>query len=157
MEAGSVILYRSSPSQKAELVALVKKMAGSKKVCAIGDGANDVMMLQKADLGVGIMGKEGNQASQFADFGIPSFKDLRRLLFWHGSPFGARLTNFVNSIMFKNFMIVTAVVLDQFYRGFSGYFEIPDLLLALFQINMCLILQASYVLVHKDVLYGKYG
>jgi len=70
LEADSVILYRSSPSQKAELVDLMKKSTNQKKFCAIGDGANDVMMLQKADVGIGIMGKEGNQASSFADFGV---------------------------------------------------------------------------------------
>lgn len=107
-------------------------MAGKKKVCAIGDGANDVMMLQKADVGIGIMGREGNQASQFADFAVAQFKDLRRLVFWHGSPFGGRLPRFVNSILFKNFMVITTVVVDQFYSGFSGYFQVPDLLLALF-------------------------
>jgi hypothetical protein len=37
------------------------------------------------------MGKEGNQASAFADYAIPRFKDLRRMLFWHGSSFGYKL------------------------------------------------------------------
>jgi phospholipid-translocating ATPase len=83
----------------------MKKMCKRKKICAIGDGANDVSMLQKADVGVGIMGNEGNQASQFADFGVAQFQDLRRLAFWHGSLFGGRQTNFVNSILFKVFVI----------------------------------------------------
>jgi magnesium-transporting ATPase (P-type) len=34
------------------------------------------------------MGKEGNQASAFADYAIVKFRDLRRLLFWHGRDFG---------------------------------------------------------------------
>jgi phospholipid-translocating ATPase len=38
----------------------MKKLAGEKRICAIGDGANDVLMLQRADVGIGIMGKEGN-------------------------------------------------------------------------------------------------
>jgi phospholipid-translocating ATPase len=68
--ADSVILYRSSPSQKAELLRMVKLLAKGRQICAVGDGANDVMMLQQADVGIGIMGKEGNQASQFADFAV---------------------------------------------------------------------------------------
>jgi P-type E1-E2 ATPase len=41
--------------------------------CAIGDGGNDVNMIQSASIGVGIMGKEGNQAAQFSDYAIPNF------------------------------------------------------------------------------------
>jgi P-type E1-E2 ATPase len=66
-----VILYRSSPLQKAELVDLMKSLIGGKKTCSIGDGANDVNMIQRAHVGIGIMGKEGNQAAQFADFSVP--------------------------------------------------------------------------------------
>ena len=59
--ADAVILYRSSPSQKAELTTFMRKLAGLKKrICTIGDGANDVLMLQRANVGIGIMGREGN-------------------------------------------------------------------------------------------------
>ena len=67
----------------------------NKTTLAIGDGANDVNMIQSAHIGVGIMGKEGSQASSFADFAICKFKFLRRLLFWHGSNFGYNLTSFM--------------------------------------------------------------
>ena len=40
---------------------------------AVGDGGNDVNMIQTASIGVGIMGKEGNQAAQFSDYSIPNF------------------------------------------------------------------------------------
>ena len=73
MNATSVIFYRSSPSQKAELVKLIKKITKNKKICAIGDGSNDVNMIEIADIGIGIKGNEGLQASIFADFSIPEF------------------------------------------------------------------------------------
>ena len=60
LNADSVILYRSSPLQKAELVEYMKILVNGKKTCSIGDGANDVNMIQKAHVGIGIMGKEGN-------------------------------------------------------------------------------------------------
>ena len=72
MGAESVIMYRSSPAQKAELVKLIKKKTG-KKTLAIGDGANDVNMIISAHVGVGILSKEGNQASSFADYAMPDF------------------------------------------------------------------------------------
>ena len=73
MEAQSVIVYRSSPAQKAQVVKLVKLEAPNKKTLAVGDGANDVSMIISADIGVGILSKEGNQASSFADYSMPDF------------------------------------------------------------------------------------
>jgi phospholipid-translocating ATPase len=54
------------------------------RTCSIGDGGNDVGMIQEAHLGVGIVGKEGKQASLAADFSILEFKCLKLLLLWHG-------------------------------------------------------------------------
>jgi P-type E1-E2 ATPase len=44
------------------------------KMLAIGDGANDVAMIQAADIGVGIMGKEGRQAVNNSDYSIGQFR-----------------------------------------------------------------------------------
>lgn len=60
MKASSVIVYRCSPAQKAEIVTLVKTRVKDSITLAIGDGANDVNMIQQAHVGIGIMGKEGN-------------------------------------------------------------------------------------------------
>ena len=70
---------------------MIRSNLKGKKTLAVGDGANDVNMIQSAHIGFGIMGKEGNQASSFADYAVPRFKDLRRALFWHGSSFGLKL------------------------------------------------------------------
>jgi phospholipid-translocating ATPase len=79
----AVIACRVSPIQKAELANLVKSYSG-KRICCIGDGGNDVSMIQAADVGVGIVGKEGKQASLAADFSILQFRFLTKLLVWHG-------------------------------------------------------------------------
>lgn len=55
-----------------------------KRTAAIGDGGNDVGMILEANVGVGIVGKEGKQASLASDFSITEFKNLRRLVLWHG-------------------------------------------------------------------------
>jgi phospholipid-translocating ATPase len=49
-------------------------------VLCIGDGGNDVSMIQAADVGVGIVGKEGRQASLAADFSVMQFSHLTKLL-----------------------------------------------------------------------------
>ena len=54
------------------------------RTCSIGDGGNDVGMIQEAHLGVGIVGKEGKQASLAADFSILEFRSLKLLMLWHG-------------------------------------------------------------------------
>jgi phospholipid-translocating ATPase len=79
----TVVACRCSPTQKAEVATLIKEFT-KKRVCCIGDGGNDVSMIQAADVGVGIVGKEGRQASLAADFSIEHFFHLTKLLVWHG-------------------------------------------------------------------------
>ncbi|KAK0727353.1 hypothetical protein B0T26DRAFT_694244 [Lasiosphaeria miniovina] len=79
----TVVACRCSPTQKAEVARLIKEYT-KKRVCCIGDGGNDVSMIQAADVGVGIVGKEGRQASLAADFSIEQFHHLTKLLVWHG-------------------------------------------------------------------------
>ncbi|KAF4120809.1 phospholipid-translocating ATPase [Geosmithia morbida] len=79
----TVVASRCSPTQKAEVALLIKEFT-KKRVCCIGDGGNDVSMIQAADVGVGIVGKEGRQASLAADFSIEHFCHLVKLLVWHG-------------------------------------------------------------------------
>lgn len=79
----AVIACRCSPQQKADVAIEIRRVTG-KRVCCIGDGGNDVSMIQCADVGVGIVGKEGKQASLAADFSIDQFCYLTKLLLWHG-------------------------------------------------------------------------
>ena len=50
----------------------------------MGDGGNDVGMILESNVGIGIVGKEGKQASLAADFSINQFSFLKRLILWHG-------------------------------------------------------------------------
>ncbi|CAI9715878.1 probable phospholipid-transporting ATPase IIB isoform X2 [Octopus vulgaris] len=78
-----VVVCRCSPTQKADIVKLLKLHIG-KIVCAVGDGGNDVSMIQAADAGIGIVGKEGKQAALAADFSINQFSYIGHLLMVHG-------------------------------------------------------------------------
>lgn len=79
----AVIACRCSPTQKADIARLIRTYT-KKRIACIGDGGNDVSMIQAADIGVGIVGKEGKQASLAADFSIMQFAHLTKLLVWHG-------------------------------------------------------------------------
>ena len=79
----AVIACRCTPTQKADVATLIRQYT-RKRVACIGDGGNDVSMIQAADIGIGIVGKEGRQASLAADFSITQFHHLTKLLVWHG-------------------------------------------------------------------------
>ena len=82
--APCVCVCRCSPTQKAEIAKALKEYTGGKRICGIGDGGNDVGMILESDVGVGIEGKEGMQASLAADFSLKEFGQLRKLVLWHG-------------------------------------------------------------------------
>mmetsp|Transcript_16504 Transcript_16504/g.29748 ORF Transcript_16504/g.29748 Transcript_16504/m.29748 type:complete len:1065 (-) Transcript_16504:24-3218(-) len=79
----AVVCCRVSPTQKTQIVEAMK-LHEKLRICSIGDGGNDVGMIQSAHVGIGIEGKEGKQASLAADFSIMEFRSLNQLLLWHG-------------------------------------------------------------------------
>ncbi|KAI6203336.1 Phospholipid-translocating P-type ATPase, flippase family protein [Aphelenchoides besseyi] len=97
----AVVCCRMTPSQKAEVVKMVKSLS-SDVVLAIGDGGNDVAMIQAAHVGVGISGNEGMQASLAADYSIAQFHFLQRLLFVHGVLCYRRTTKAMFYSCYKN-------------------------------------------------------
>lgn len=82
--ADSVICCRASPSQKAGLVHHIRTRVKRSVTLAIGDGANDIAMIQEAQVGIGITGKEGLQAARTSDYSIAQFRFLAKLLLVHG-------------------------------------------------------------------------
>ncbi|CAO2187968.1 unnamed protein product [Urochloa humidicola] len=101
VNCASVLCCRISPKQKALVTRLVKNRTG-KTTLAIGDGANDVGMLQEADIGVGISGAEGMQAVMASDFAIAQFRFLERLLLVHGHWCYRRIAAMICYFFFKN-------------------------------------------------------
>uniref|UniRef100_A0A2P2MSF1 Phospholipid-transporting ATPase n=1 Tax=Rhizophora mucronata TaxID=61149 RepID=A0A2P2MSF1_RHIMU len=96
-----VLCCRVAPLQKAGIVDLIKSNTDDMTL-AIGDGANDVSMIQMADVGVGICGQEGRQAVMASDFAMGQFRFLKRLLLVHGH---------------WNYQRVGYLVLYNFYRN----------------------------------------
>lgn len=97
IHAPAVVCCRVSPTQKTQIVECLK-LYTDKRLCSIGDGGNDVGMIQAAHMGIGIEGKEGKQASLAADFSINEFCALNTLILWHGRNSykrTAKLSNFV--------------------------------------------------------------
>ena len=98
----AVICCRVSPLQKALVVKLVKKYQKESILLAIGDGANDVSMIQAAHIGIGISGVEGLQAARSADVSIAQFRYLRKLLLVHGAWSYHRVSKTILFSFYKN-------------------------------------------------------
>lgn len=115
----AVICCRVSPLQKALVVKLVKRHLKS-ILLAIGDGANDVSMIQAAHVGVGISGVEGLQAARSADIAIGQFRYLRKLLLVHGAWSYQRVSKVILYSFYKNIAMFMTQFWYSFQNGFSG-------------------------------------
>ncbi|CAL5032749.1 unnamed protein product [Urochloa decumbens] len=118
MLSRTAICCRMTPLQKAQLVAILKSVGYL--TLAIGDGGNDVRMIQEANVGVGISGREGLQAARAADYSIGKFKFLKRLILIHGR-YSYNRTAFISQYSFyKSLLICFIQILFAFLSGLSG-------------------------------------
>ncbi|KAJ2744268.1 phospholipid transporting ATPase [Coemansia sp. BCRC 34301] len=114
----SVLCCRVSPLQKALVVRLVKEGLGT--LClAVGDGANDVSMIQEADVGIGISGEEGLQAVMASDYSIAQFRFLQKLLLVHGRWAYLRITSMVLNFFYKNVVFTVSLFWFQLFCQWS--------------------------------------
>lgn len=90
------------------------------RTLAIGDGANDVSMIQAADVGIGISGQEGMQAVMASDFALSRFKFLERFLLVHGHWSYDRLANMVLYFFYKN---AVSIFVETCHRIFEFLFS----------------------------------
>lgn len=118
-QCNSVICCRVSPSQKAQVVKVVKENLGVMTL-AIGDGANDVAMIQAANIGVGIAGEEGRQAVMSSDYAIGQFRFLTRLLLVHGRWSYKRLAEMVPCFFYKNVVFTMTCFWYGIFNDFDG-------------------------------------
>ncbi|KAI1322811.1 phospholipid-translocating P-type ATPase [Xylariaceae sp. FL0255] len=114
----AVICCRVSPLQKALVVKLVKKYS-DEVLLAIGDGANDVSMIQAAHIGVGISGMEGLQAARSADISIGQFRFLRKITLVHGAWSYQRVSKTILFSFYKNIVLY----MTQFWYAFQNVFS----------------------------------
>ncbi|XP_072567472.1 phospholipid-transporting ATPase IB isoform X3 [Paramormyrops kingsleyae] len=115
----AVICCRVSPLQKSEIVDMVKTHVNAITM-AIGDGANDVGMIQTAHVGVGISGNEGMQATNSSDYSIAQFSYLEKLLLVHGAWSYTRVTKCILYCFYKNVVLYIIELWFAFVNGFSG-------------------------------------
>ncbi|CAN1258530.1 Phospholipid-transporting ATPase 1 [Linum perenne] len=113
-----VLCCRVAPLQKAGIVALVKNRT-SDMTLSIGDGANDVSMIQMADVGVGICGQEGRQAVMASDFAMGQFRFLVPLLLVHGHWNYQRMSYMILYNFYRNAVFVLVLFWYVLFTAFT--------------------------------------
>ncbi|EEB07789.1 P-type ATPase [Schizosaccharomyces japonicus yFS275] len=129
----SVLCCRVSPAQKASVVEMVKNGLGVMTL-SIGDGANDVAMIQKADIGIGIVGEEGRAAAMAADYAIAQFRYLSKLVLVHGRWDYNRTAEMVNNFFYKSIVWTFTLFWYQIFNGFDANYLFDYTYIMLFNI-----------------------
>ncbi|KAF9195339.1 hypothetical protein BGZ51_002854 [Haplosporangium sp. Z 767] len=154
----SVICCRVTPLQKALVVKMVRKKL-HKVTLAIGDGANDISMIQAAHVGVGIEGMEGAQAARSSDFSFKQFKNLKRLLTIHGRYSYLRMSKIIFFSFYKSICLITVQFWFGFMNGWSGAALYDEHFLTLWNMVFTALLPIATACFEKDVeeeSIGKY-
>ncbi|KAJ8773740.1 hypothetical protein K2173_006390 [Erythroxylum novogranatense] len=150
LNCSSVVCCRVSPLQKAQVTSLVKK--GARKITlSIGDGANDVSMIQAAHIGVGISGLEGMQAVMASDFAIAQFRYLTDLLLVHGRWSYLRICKVITYFFYKNLTFTLTQFWFTFHTGFSGQRFYDDWFQSLYNVIFTALPVIMVGLFDKDV------
>ncbi|XP_008225775.1 PREDICTED: probable phospholipid-transporting ATPase 4 [Prunus mume] len=150
VNCASVICCRVSPKQKALITRLVKEHTG-RTTLAIGDGANDVGMIQEADIGVGISGMEGMQAVMASDISLPQFRFLGRLLIVHGHWCYKRISKMILYFVYKNIAFGLTLFYYELYTRFAGEVFYDDWYMALFNVILTSLPVISLGVLEQDV------
>ncbi|CAN0004343.1 unnamed protein product, partial [Ectocarpus sp. 4 AP-2014] len=111
---------RPPPTPVLQVVALVRERRPEARTLAIGDGANDVAMIQAAHIGVGISGQEGMQAVNASDFAIAQFRFLQKLMLFHGRQNYRRMSKLVAYTFYKNILMAVPMAWYVVANGYSG-------------------------------------
>eukprot|EP00371_Babesia_bovis_P000701 XP_001609348.1 phospholipid-translocating P-type ATPase [Babesia bovis T2Bo] len=129
----SAICCRMTPAHKGLFVSLFKKKLGT-VMMAIGDGGNDCNMIQTADVGIGIKGKEGLQAYNVSDYGIGQFRFLVPLILDHGRNCYRRIAKTVAYMFYKNITLIMPIFFYGYLSLFSGQRILLEVLVALYNV-----------------------
>ncbi|EAY02162.1 phospholipid-translocating P-type ATPase, flippase family protein [Trichomonas vaginalis G3] len=146
----SVICYRMSPSNKARVVETMRKFT-TKRCLSVGDGANDVSMIQAAHVGIGIFGREGHQAASISDFAITRFKHLKRLLAVHGRLSLVRISGTILYMFAKNIVLIFPQVWFSYFTKFSPVTIYNDFLLTTYNMAWTALPPLIYGMFEQDV------
>jgi len=147
----TVICCRVTGLQKALVVRMVRQLRAESMTLAVGDGGNDVSMIQEAHIGVGIYGKEGTQAARASDFSISEMHHLRRLVAVHGRYSYVRQAGVINLSLYKAAAFTLTQVLFQFFCFWSAASLAESWLLTCFNLIFTAVTPLFFGLFEEDL------
>ncbi|KAJ2942708.1 hypothetical protein O0L34_g2178 [Tuta absoluta] len=163
LKCNAVLCCRLSPIQKAEIVKIIKNSPEHPVTAAMGDGANDISMIQEAHVGIGIFGREGHQAARSADFAFTKFSSIKKVLLVMGHWYYQRLATLIHYFFYKNLVLGNLMLFFQTYSHFSTQSMFDSMYLTCFNLFFtsvpCFILSVteqrwpSSLLVQNPTLY----
>ena len=148
--SNTIICCRVSPKQKAEIVHIIKSMNPKMTTLAIGDGANDVGMISEADVGIGIQGIEGTEASRASDYSISQFSFLQKLLLFHGREDYRRNSFYIIYEFYKNIVFTAPFIYFGFKTFFSGLAFYDALLIQFFDMLFSVLPMFYFAIMDKE-------
>ncbi|CRH02656.1 phospholipid-transporting ATPase, putative [Plasmodium relictum] len=98
------VCCRCSPIEKKEIAVLIKTIK-KKKILCIGDGGNDVAMIQSADIGIGVLGKEGKQVVHDSDIIVSKFKNIKKLILYYGNNTFLQTSSLCSFLIHRGFVL----------------------------------------------------
>lgn len=150
-----VLACRVSPQQKADIVKLIKDNKPNARTLSIGDGANDVNMINAAHVGIGISGLEGQQAVRASDYSIAQFSYLKRLILAHGRECYRKNANLVCYNFYKNALVILPLFFYGIYSVFSAQPFYNIWIYSLYNKAFTFIPIALYAIFDKEMDYEK--
>lgn len=151
----SVVCCRMSPNGKGDVVSLIKDYK-QKITLAIGDGANDVNMIKRAHIGIGLYGKEGMRAVQASDYGLVEFKSLWKLLFVHGRWSYIRISEMIQYFFYKNIIFAFPQFVYCFFNAFSGQTIYDDFYITFYNLIFTSWPVIIRAVLDQDIYYKKW-
>ena len=149
--AAAVVCCRANPRIKAKVVSLVRTHRDKDMILAIGDGANDVSMIQKAHIGVGIVGKDGTQAARCSDYAIGEFQHLKKLTIVHGRWCYLRNSTIVQYWVYKNCAFIFVLFWFGIDCGWSGLNYYDSWVITLYNVFFTALPPVFFAFAEQDV------
>ena len=150
----AVVVCRASPRQKALVVRSVRRHRPGATTLAVGDGANDIGMIQSAHIGVGVFGKEGRGAINASDYALGQFRFLQRLLLYHGRLNHRRIARLIKYSFYKNCIVGFALFLFTLQAGCSGQALVSSVPISLYNTLFSSLPIFIFCLTDRDLKFG---
>lgn len=146
-----VCFHSLYPDNKRKVVQILKNNFSFKPlVLSIGDGISDIGMIQEADIGIGIEGKEGHEAALSSDIAIKHFSQLKNLLLVHGHGMYIQLSKLVLLSFYAMIILELVLFLFNIFAAFTCWSIIPKELVAIYRLIVCTVPIAGMCILDRD-------